>query len=78
MKELSITNARDSLAEILNRAAYAKEWLVLTRYGKRLVAVVPVEDRELLESPPPGMATAEGTLEHHRLRGDTPVGWCPL
>jgi prevent-host-death family protein len=50
MKEFSITSARDSLAEILNRAAYGKERLVLTRHGKKLVAVVPVEDLELLEA----------------------------
>jgi prevent-host-death family protein len=50
MAEVSITEARDELADILNRAAYGKERVVLTRHGKRLVAVVPVEDLEVLEA----------------------------
>ena len=46
---LSTTAARDSFAEVVNRAAYGKERVVLTRRGKPLVAVVPIEDVELLE-----------------------------
>ncbi|WP_375742922.1 type II toxin-antitoxin system Phd/YefM family antitoxin [Corallococcus interemptor] len=50
MMEVSITEARDDLAELLNRAAYGKERLVLTRHGKRLVAVIPFEDLQALEA----------------------------
>ncbi|MHA7627576.1 type II toxin-antitoxin system Phd/YefM family antitoxin [Corallococcus sp. M7] len=50
MMEVSITEARDDLAELLNRAAYGKERLVLTRHGKKLVAVIPFEDLEALEA----------------------------
>ncbi|WP_420821685.1 type II toxin-antitoxin system Phd/YefM family antitoxin [Pyxidicoccus trucidator] len=50
MAEVSITKARDELAELLNRAAYGKERVVLTRHGKRLVAIIPVEDLEMLEA----------------------------
>ena len=46
---LSTTLARESFSEVVNRAAYGKERVVLTRRGKRLVAVVPIEDVELLE-----------------------------
>ena len=46
---LSTTVARDSFSEVINRAAYGKERVVLTRRGKPLVAVVPIEDVELLE-----------------------------
>ncbi|MGQ0662639.1 MAG: type II toxin-antitoxin system Phd/YefM family antitoxin [Pseudomonadota bacterium] len=46
---LSTAQARDNFAEVLNRAAYAKGRVVLTRRGKPLVAVVPIEDATLLE-----------------------------
>jgi prevent-host-death family protein len=46
---LSTGAARDKFAEVLNRAAFGKERVVLTRRGKPLVAVVPIEDVELLE-----------------------------
>ena len=46
---LSTGAARDKFAEVLNRAVYGKERVVLTRRGKPLVAVVPIEDVELLE-----------------------------
>ena len=41
--------ARQSFAEIVNRAAYGKERVVIERRGKRLAAVVPLEDLALLE-----------------------------
>ena len=46
---LSTGAARDKFAEVLNRAAYGKERVVLTRRGKPLVAVVPIENVEVLE-----------------------------
>jgi prevent-host-death family protein len=47
---VSTVDARKQFAEILNRAAYGKERVVLTRRGKPLVAVVPIEDVEMLEA----------------------------
>ncbi len=41
--------ARDEFSDLVNRAAYGKERVVLTRRGKPLAAVVPLEDVELLE-----------------------------
>lgn len=49
MTTLSIAQARDHFADLLNRTSYAKERVVLTRHGKRMAAVVPLEDLELLE-----------------------------
>ena len=46
---VSIGEARSQFAELLNQAAYAKQRVVLTRKGKELVGVVPVEDLKLLE-----------------------------
>ena len=49
MNLISTAEARKQLADLLNRAAYGKERFVVTRHGKELVAIVPVEDFSLLE-----------------------------
>jgi prevent-host-death family protein len=49
MAAISTVQARNRLAEVINRVAYAKERVILTRRGQELVAVVPVEDVRLLE-----------------------------
>lgn len=46
---MSTVEARDQFGELINRAAFGKERVILTRRGKALVAVVPVEDMRLLE-----------------------------
>jgi prevent-host-death family protein len=47
--EVPIRDARKEFADVLNRVAYRQERVVLTRRGKALAAVVPMEDVELLE-----------------------------
>jgi prevent-host-death family protein len=49
MSTLSTVKARDHFSELINRAAYGKERVVLTRRGKELVAIVPLEDLRFLE-----------------------------
>lgn len=49
MENISTADARRQLAELLNRSAYGKERFVVTRHGKEMVAIVPVEDLDLLE-----------------------------
>ena len=49
MTVLEATKAKDAFSDTLNRAAYAKERIILTRHGKPLAALVPLEDLELLE-----------------------------
>lgn len=46
---LSITEARGQLADVVNEAAYAGTVTYLTRHGRRLAAIVPVEAAEALE-----------------------------
>ncbi|MDP2935429.1 MAG: type II toxin-antitoxin system prevent-host-death family antitoxin [Dehalococcoidia bacterium] len=50
MANIPTVKARDQLSEIINRAAYGKERIALTRRGRKLAAIVPIEDLELLES----------------------------
>ena len=46
---LNSTEARENLADVLNRVAYAKDRVRITRRGKEVAAVVPIEDLELIE-----------------------------
>lgn len=49
---MSITaaKARENFAEVINQVAYGKERMVLTRRGRELVAVVPIEDLKALQA----------------------------
>jgi len=49
MANISTAKARNDFAEVINRASFGKERFVLTRRGKKLAAIIPVEDLELLE-----------------------------
>ena len=49
METISITEAREHLADLGNRVSLRGERLVVERRGKDLFALVPVEDLELLE-----------------------------
>ena len=49
MTTLPISEARDQLADLGNRVALRGERILIERRGKRLCAIVPVEDLELLE-----------------------------
>ena len=49
-KNMSIREARASFAKIVNETAFGKERFVLTRNGKNVVALVPVEDLEMIEA----------------------------
>ncbi|MBA2564039.1 MAG: type II toxin-antitoxin system Phd/YefM family antitoxin [Gemmatimonadetes bacterium] len=46
---LNATEARDAFGETLNRVAYGKERVVLSRRGKPMAALIPLEDLALLE-----------------------------
>lgn len=50
MTTVSAEEARNQFAEIINRVAYGHERTVVTRRGKRVAAIVSVEDLELLEA----------------------------
>lgn len=50
MGQVNTVEARAQFSEIINRAAFGKERVTLTRRGKEIVAVVPIEDVKLLEA----------------------------
>ena len=50
MATISPVDIRKHLADVVNAARYNKERVVLTRHNKPVVAIVPIEDYELLEA----------------------------
>jgi antitoxin (DNA-binding transcriptional repressor) of toxin-antitoxin stability system len=49
MDHVSVSDLRTQLSTTVNRVAFGKERVVLQRQGKDLVALVPLQDLELLE-----------------------------
>lgn len=49
MSAMSTVEARSHFSTLINRVAFGKERMVLTRRGQELAAVIPVEDLRLLE-----------------------------
>jgi prevent-host-death family protein len=50
MSSIGTSDARNNLAGLLNRVACAKERVRITRRGKVIAAVVPIEDLEMIET----------------------------
>jgi prevent-host-death family protein len=48
-QEVPVTQARDQLAELINRVAYGHERVILTRHSKPVACIVPPEDLAWLE-----------------------------
>ncbi len=49
MIEVSLVEAHERFLEVVDRADEAKERIYLTRAGKRIAAIVPIEDVETIE-----------------------------
>jgi antitoxin PrlF len=47
---IPVSEAREQLADLVNRAAYRHERITLGRRGKKIAAIVSAEDLELLEA----------------------------
>jgi prevent-host-death family protein len=50
MTEVSSAALREKLAELVNRVHFGHERVVVTRRGKKLVALVPADDLDLIEA----------------------------
>ncbi len=48
--KIGVSDARDHLSEIVDRARYTHERVVLTKRGKDVGAIVSIEDLKLLEA----------------------------
>jgi prevent-host-death family protein len=72
--QLEVTELRHKFAETINRVGFGKERVTLTRHGKAVVALVPVEDLELLESLEDriNLEEARAALIEAKAQGTTP------
>ncbi|MEU6998813.1 type II toxin-antitoxin system Phd/YefM family antitoxin [Nonomuraea sp. NPDC046570] len=72
-EEIPVTQARADFAELVNRAGYGGERIVMTRHGKPIVALVPAADLERLqeleeaERQSPDTIIRLGAATHHTL-----------
>ncbi|MDD3927808.1 MAG: type II toxin-antitoxin system Phd/YefM family antitoxin [bacterium] len=48
-KHISTTEAKDQLSTLVNRAAFGRERIFLTRRGKDVAVLVPIEDVTYIE-----------------------------
>jgi prevent-host-death family protein len=46
---VSVSEARQSFADLVNRVAYRNERVLVTRHGRPIAAIVPMEQVEFLE-----------------------------
>jgi antitoxin Phd len=49
LSKITTADARKKLANIVNRVAFGKESIVLTRRGEELAALVPMDELRLLQ-----------------------------
>ncbi len=47
---MATTEAKEKFTDLINHVAHSKERVILVRRGKEVVALVPVEDLQLLEA----------------------------
>ena len=50
MTTITVTQAREHLADLLNKAHYTGEWIIVEKHGKKLAAIISIHDLELLDS----------------------------
>ena len=78
MSEMTVTDARARLAEVVDEARVNREPVYLTRRGKRVAAVVAADDLDALLRAAEDLADIEGArLAREELAeaGATPIPW---
>jgi prevent-host-death family protein len=64
MTVISVSEMKDTLSEVLNRAAYGQERIIVASRGKPKAAVISIEDLQLLEELEDAVAAHEALEEH--------------
>ena len=88
MVQVNLAKAKSAFSEYASRAAYANEHIIITKRGKPFVALISVNDLEILErikarTPEDGLwgaagmvpdleEVAEKTMEGYQKRADDP------
>ena len=72
MMEIGVAEIRSNLAEVINRVAYGGERVILQRRGKRVMALMPIEDLELLNELE-DKADIKAVLKARKEKGGVPL-----
>ena len=75
MTRITATAARERLPEILNRVAYGKERVCLTRHGRDVACVVSMQEARLLEALEEQMDLAEALVALDEAATEGTVPW---
>lgn len=75
MSEHRISEAREDFATIVNKVAFGGERVRLTRHGKPVAAVVPIEDVELLEDLEDEIDIELARQALAEMETDPPIAW---
>ncbi|MBW4449223.1 MAG: type II toxin-antitoxin system Phd/YefM family antitoxin [Spirirestis rafaelensis WJT71-NPBG6] len=59
MIPISASEARANLPDLINRAEYARERILIQRHGKTVVAIIGLDDLKLLEAVEDAIDSAE-------------------
>ncbi len=78
MTRLAATRLRDEMTETFNRVAYRGERIILERYGKDLVALVPLSDLKLLEAMEDRIDTEAAQAARADVEVNGTVAWSDL
>jgi prevent-host-death family protein len=74
MNAINTVTAREHFSDVVNRSAYGKERIVLTRRNKNIAAIIPLEDYDLLQKIEDYLDIEEAyqALEEAQTKGTTP------
>jgi prevent-host-death family protein len=78
MSDMTVTDARARLAEVVDGARVHHEPVFLTRHGKRVAAVIDAEDLAALIQAAEDLAdvqAAQAARRDMRDTGETPIPW---
>ncbi|HEX3654188.1 MAG TPA: type II toxin-antitoxin system Phd/YefM family antitoxin [Pirellulales bacterium] len=75
MKTLEASRIRHDFSDALNTVAYSGERIVISRHGKRVAVLVPVDDLDLLEALEDQMDLA---LAKQALKEKKSIPWAQL
>jgi len=79
MTRLNVSKAREEFPDVVNRAAYGKERTIVSRRGKDVAALIPMEDLHLLERlaqeeiDRADIADARAALKEAKKKGSIPL-----
>ena len=78
MSAITTVKARNDFSTLINRAAFGKERIVLTRRGKEIVAVIPIKDMKRLEEIEERLDVAEAVKALKEAKKKGTVSWQKL